>query len=98
MSDQAADGPHDGDGAVLERDHLAQAARLEQAGHHHHVGAGVDQMGQAFVEPDFQVTVGVIVQVVLQVPEVSIDGRVGARTQQDELRALGQGVENGVIG
>ena len=63
---QAADGPHDGDGAVLERDYLAQPARLEQAGHHQHVGTGVDQVGQAFLEPDFQVTVGVVIQVALQ--------------------------------
>ena len=60
-------------------------------------GAGVDQMSQALIEPDFQVTVGVVVSDSAQVPEVSIDARVGTSAQQDELRALGQGVENGVL-
>jgi hypothetical protein len=90
---QAAAGAHDGHGAVLQRDQLAQPARLEQAGHHQQVGAGVDQVCQAFLEPDFQVTVGVVVQLVLEVPEAGVDGRVRGRgrAQQDQLRALGQG-------
>jgi hypothetical protein len=54
-------------------------------------------VGRAFLEPDFEVTVRVVVQVVLQLPEVSIDGRIRTRTQQYELRAVGQGAEEGVL-
>ena len=69
---QAADLAHDGQGAVLQRDHLGEAARLEQAGHDDHVRSGVDQMRQLFVKTQFQMAVGAVVEVPLEVPEVLV--------------------------
>lgn len=62
---QPADGADDGNGPLLQCDHLAQAARLEHARHHEHVGASVDQVRQALFEADLEMAVGVVVEVVL---------------------------------
>src|SRR5437588_8325669 len=94
--DQAADGPHYGNGPVLERDHLGQTAGLEEAGHREHVRARVDQVCQTFVEADLEMAVGVVSEVMLELPEVPVDGRVSAAAEQDELSAAGESVEDGV--
>ncbi len=93
---QAAGRAHDGHGAVLERDHLGQAARLEQAGHHDHLRAGIDQVGEFLVEAQLEVAVGVVVVMLLEVPEMLPDAAIRAGSQQHELRAVLQAVMDGV--
>ena len=46
---QAAGFTDDRDGAIAQRDHLAEAAGLKLAGHEEHVAAGVDAVGQLMV-------------------------------------------------
>ena len=46
---QAAGLPGDGQGAVAQGDHLAQAAGLEHGGHQEHIRGGIDPVGQGAV-------------------------------------------------
>lgn len=55
---QAAGGAHDRDGAVAQRDQLAQAARLIARGHQERVAAGVDPLRQRRVEAQLDVDAG----------------------------------------
>ncbi len=93
---QAARRAHDGHGAVLESDHLGQAARLEQAGDDDHFRPGIDQVGEFLVEAKLEVTVGVVVVMLLEVPEMVPDAAVRAGSQQHELAAVLQAVMDGV--
>jgi hypothetical protein len=87
-----------GDRPVPHRGHRGQPAWLEQAGHHQQVGAGVDQVGQFLPVPDLKVTVRVVIEAVLELPEVPVDAVVVAGVaQQHELTPARQGVEEGVV-
>ena len=80
----------------LQRDHLRQAARLEQAGDNDHLRAGIDQVGELFVEAQLEVTVGVVVVMLLEAPEMLPDAAVRAGSQEHELAAVLQAVMDGV--
>ena len=96
--DHAADRADHRDGAVAHRDHRGQPARFEHAGHHQQVGAGVDEVGQFLAVSDLEVAVGVVVEVVLEVPEVAADAVVVERVaEQHELGPAGQRVKQGVM-
>src|ERR1039458_6118076 len=93
---QAARRAHDGHGAVLETDHLGQAARLEQARDDDHFRPGIDRGGEVLVEAKLEVTVGVVVVMLLEVPEMVPDAAVRAGSQEHELAAVLQAVMDGV--
>ena len=93
---EAADGPHHRYGAVAQRDHLRQPARLVEARHHEEVGAGVDQVRELLVVADLEVAIGVVVQSTLQVPEVLVDAVLGTGAEQHELRVVLERVEERV--
>lgn len=50
-------------------------------------------MRELHAEAKFQMAVKIVVELILQSPELRSDRRVGATAQQHELGALGQGVE-----
>src|SRR5689334_24738882 len=49
---EPADGAHDGDRAVAQRDELTQTARLEARRHEEQVATGIDPLRQGGVEPE----------------------------------------------
>ena len=53
-------------------------------------------MRQILVVADLQVAVGVVVEPLLQLPEVLVDAVLGARAEQHELRVVLQRVEQRV--
>ena len=55
-----------------------------------------DQMRELGAEPQFQVDVGAVVEVMLEMPKVAIGRRGRTRTEQHELRAVRQRVEDRV--
>src|SRR6185437_8574819 len=70
--EQPSNCPYDWDRPILLTDHRREPAGFEETGHNDHVRAGIDQMGQVLDESYFQVTVRMIVQVALQLPEVFV--------------------------
>ena len=93
---QAAGGSHHRHGAVLHRDDLGQAAGLEGAGDHQDIGTGVVQVREFLVVAQLEMTVGVVVEAMLEGVEMIVDGLFRRRAQQDELGTIGQGVEHGM--
>ena len=85
---QTAHGAHNRHRAVFQRDHLHQPARLVVARHHDHVGAGIDQVSQLGVEVQFQMAIGTIVEILLEVPELAVDRGIRAWSQQHKLRTV----------
>ena len=69
----SADRPRDRHRPVLRGDLLHEPARLEHARHHHQIRARVDQMRKLMVEPQLEMDVRMIIEVVFQMPEVTRD-------------------------
>ena len=65
-------------GPIPHGDHLSQPARFKGTGNQDHVGTCVNEMSQFLIVGYFQVTVRVVVEVALQLPELMIDFGVGA--------------------
>ena len=82
--------------AVAQRNHLHQTTGFEQARHEQEVRTCINQVSQFRVEPQLQVTVRIVVQLVPKLPELTIDGRFGAWSQQDKLSTMSQRVIYGV--
>ena len=68
---------HHRDRTVFHRDQLCQTAGLKGAGDKDHVRSCIDQMGQFFIVGDFKMAIRIIIQGVLDLPEVIVDSRVG---------------------
>ena len=87
---QTTDRSYDRDRAIFQRDHLHEPARFVVARHHEHVRACIDEMGQLGIEPELQVAVGTVVDIVLDVPEVAANRRIGAGSHCDKLGTVPQ--------
>ena len=93
---QAADGTHDGYGAVLQADHLGQTARLEQTRHDEHICAGVNHVREFFVVTNLQVAVRIVVEIIFEMPEIGVDIHLRAAAQKHELGIVLQAVKQRV--
>mmetsp|Transcript_13522 Transcript_13522/g.33148 ORF Transcript_13522/g.33148 Transcript_13522/m.33148 type:complete len:337 (+) Transcript_13522:367-1377(+) len=87
---------HNGDGAVLHRDHLRQPARLKHGGHHDDVGGRVDEVRQRLVVLEAERGVGAA-HALRKLVELGLHLGVGRGAQQHVLPAALQRLPGRVL-
>ena len=96
--DHAANGADHRHGPVAQADHRRQSARLEHARHHQEVSARVDEVRELLAVADLQVAVGILIEMVLEMPEVAGDAiLVNGIAEQYELGVVCEGIKERMV-
>src|SRR5438477_2567444 len=74
---ETADCPDDRYRSVLQRNQLRKPTRLEKARHNDHIRSRIDEMRELLGETQLEMHVWIVIQVLVEMPEVTADCRVG---------------------